>query len=45
MEFIADEKMVTSVTIKQPIAQHAVGLGLTAVLFWGENQHGLEKVQ
>lgn len=45
MDFIADERVVPPVTTKQPMAQYAAGMGLTAMLFWGKNQHVPEKVR
>lgn len=45
MDFIADERVVPSVTTTQPMAQRAVGMRSTAPPFWGENQPVTEKVQ
>lgn len=45
MDFIADERVVSSVTTKQPMALGAAGIRLTATPFWGETQHVPEKVQ
>lgn len=45
MDFIADERVVPPVATRQPVAQCTAGMGLTATLFWGENQHVPDKVQ
>jgi len=45
MGFTAVERVVPPATTEQPTARGAAGMGLTAPLFWGENQHLPEKVQ